>query len=301
MSIKAYLKINNVLIIHLCLILSCSCTQKRDHKIIASVGDEVISTAFIDNMVEKELYYNLCNIYDLRETALRDYLKFVVLRKTAEDNGLPIDSILSIYYTNTNINIVDEETRERYIDSLFTHYGVKIMMKEPISPIINLDTDLSHSRGNINSKTIITEISDYDCGMCSYMHKSYMELLNKYGNRIHFNHISFSKNITPASMAAYAAGLQDRYWEMSDTLMLMPITADSTKVMNIAMSIGLDMDQFINDYTSIENRKSLIEYNAYLSQKGITRTPTILLNGHILRKPEDIKYITRQIEIAINE
>lgn len=71
--------------------------------------------------------------------------------------------------------------------------------------------------------------------------------------------------------------------------------------MSIATSIGLDMDQFINDYMSNESKEILIRNSTYLSKKGITRTPTILLNGHILRKPEDIEYITKQIEIALNE
>lgn len=37
------------------------------------------------------------------------------------------------------------------------------------------------------------------------------------------------------------------------------------------------------------------------SRCGVKQTPTLLLNGHPLRKPNNIDYIINQIERALNE
>ena len=111
----------------------------------------------------------------------------------------------------------------------------------------------------------------------------------------------FSSEVSPSAKAAYAAGLQGKYWEMSDTLFALTIAADSLTAMNIAMQMDLDYEQFVFDYTSPETTQLLTENNTYLSNCGVLQTPTLLLNGHPLRNPNDIEYIINHIEIALNE
>lgn len=279
-----------------------SCSTKKNKYVVAIIDDEEIESSIINRLVEKDIYENLYRIYEIRSAATHEYIGVTLLKKAAEENKTPIDSILIDYKeTHKNQHQNEEYLRKQLIDSLFARYKVQILLEEPIAPLIKTDQAVTHTRGKENSIVTITELSDFDCGMCSYMHKDYLSLYKRYGNRVKFVHSTFSQEVSPSARAAFAAGLQDKYWEMSDTLFALPIAADSVTVMNIAIRMGLDYDQFVADYTSKENINLLADNNAYLSRCGVEQTPTILLNGHPLRKPNDIKYISDHIDRILNE
>lgn len=279
-----------------------SCLDKKKRVVVAKIGEEEIEASTINRLIDKDLYEYFYRIYEIRSVATQEYIGLVLLKKAAEENNISIDSVLASYVKMHNYLNVDEDyLRQQLIDSLFVRYDVKIMLEEPIAPLMRIDQALTHARGYEESPITITELSDFDCGMCSYMHKEYLSLYEKYGNRVKFVHSTFSSEVSPSARAAQAASLQDKYWEMSDTLFALPIAADSLTVMNIAMQMELDIDQFIADYTSTENIELLAQNNEYLSNCGVVQTPTILLNGHPLRKPNSVDYIASQIERALNE
>lgn len=294
-------------IISLKVVLACycllSCSQYKNNTSIAIIGDEPIYDNVINHpIVENAIYDELCRIYDIRLEATREYVGLMLLKKSAEENFISIDSLLASYcQSNASLQLDEEGLRKRLIDSLFICYDTRIILKEPIAPIVKIENALIHEKGCLESKIIVTEISDFDCGLCSYMHKEYSELHDRYGDRVKFLHSTFSSEVSPSSRAAYAAGLQDRYWEMADSLFAMPVAADSSAVMDVAMVMGLDMDQFIYDYTSAENYELLMKNNAYLSSCGVKRTPTILINGHPLRYPDNIDFVNTQINRALDE
>lgn len=290
------------LITYCVILILFSCSSKSDKHIVAKIGDEEISASIVNRLVENEIYENLYRIYEIRLTATREYVGMTLLKRYADEMNMPIDSALSSYIRKHQLqNLPEERSRQQLVDSLFACNEVEIVLEEPIAPLMRTDKALLHTRGNIESSITITELSDFDCGMCSYMHKEYQSLYEKYRNRIKFVHSTFSSEVSPSARAAQAAGLQDKYWEMSDTLFALPIAADSLTVINLAIQMGLDIDQFIDDYTSTENIKLLTKNNEYLSSCGVKQTPTLLLNGHPLRKPNNIDYIINQIERALNE
>ena len=279
-----------------------SCSNRNNKHIVAIVDEEIVESSAINTLVEKDIYEYLYKIYEIRYAVTQEYLRVILLKKAAAENKITIDSILKAYKNNHKNNIINEELlRKQLIDSLFIHYNAQILLEEPIAPLMRIDKALIHVRGNEDSNITITELSDFDCGICSYLHKGYLSLYNQYSNRVKFVHSTFSSEVSPSARAALAAGMQDRYWEMSDTLFAMQVPADSMTVMNIAMQMELDFDQFVSDYTSEENINLLSENNAYLSSCGVEQTPTILLNGHPMRKPNDIKYISDHIDRILNE
>lgn len=290
------------IIVHCGILISLmSCSPEKKSLTIATIGRDCIGANVVDRMVEKDIYENLCRIYDIRLEAAREYVGMLLLKRSADEKGISVDSLLASYCKPQASQQIDERLRENLIDSLFVRYEAKIMLDEPIAPILKIENALTHEKGCADSKIVVTEISDFDCGLCSYMHKEYSELLDRYGDRVKFLHSTFSSGVSPSSRAAYAAGLQDRYWEMADSLFAMPVAADSSAVMGVAMVMGLDMDQFIYDYTSAENYELLMKNNAYLSSCGVERTPTILINGHPLRYPDNIDFVNTQINRALDE
>ncbi len=281
--------------------LVLSCDNKKFDNAVATIGDEIIDGSTINRIVEYEIYDNMCRIYDARLEATREYIGIKLLNKSAEEKGISVEQLISDYCSSKARKYDEETMKLRLIDSLSIHYNAQILLKEPIAPVIKFSKLLSYERGNPDSKIIITEISDFDCGLCSYMHEGYESLYKKYAEQIKFVHTIFSEEVKPSARGAYAAGLQDKYWEMADTLFAMPRAADSAQVMSVAVQLGLDMDQFVSDYMSNENIEKLKNNSIYLSGLGIVQTPTILINGHPLRHVDDIKHVHEEIERALNK
>lgn len=280
--------------------LPVSCTSKNDRKKAAVIGEEIISTNTIDKIIEEELYSHLCEIYDARVEATREYLSMMLLKKAADEEGISVAQLTS-RYSDTEDGTIDEQKANSLIDSLYDKYGVSITLKEPIAPRVNIDSAIFHSRGNLDSRIVFLELSDYECGMCNYMHKEYKKLLDHYGKDVKFVHSNYSSRVTPEARAAIAASMQDKFWEMSDTLMSLNRDADSSQVMRIAAGLNLDMEQFVNDYASKETLTAISGNNEYLSRQGIRQTPTLILNGRKIRKPNDIEYVEQKIKEAIDE
>lgn len=280
---------------------ACSCSSEiSDKRIAATIGNEVVSTNTIDRIIEEDIYRHLCEIYDTRFEATHEFVGMILLQKAADENNTTVNDLINSYCVDNGIS-PNENDLHGLIDSLMEVYNATIMLKEPLAPMINIDSALLHSRGNANSDVVFVELLGYDCGMCRYMYKEYKQLLEQFGNDVKFVHSNFSEAVTPAARAVIAASMQDKYWEMNDTLMSRVNVVDSLTVMNIAAQMNLDMDQFIFDYSSKETINAIEDNNVYLSSQGITQTPTILLNGRKLRKPDDIGYVIDKIKAAINE
>lgn len=279
-----------------------SCSGKKNNHVVATIGNEEIDASIVNRLVERDIYENLYRIYEIRLEATREYVGMMLLKRSADEKGISVDSVLASYINGHRLHDQsDEDLRRLLIDSLFVRYDANITLDEPVAPLIRTNQALTHTKGCLDSKIVVTEFSDFDCGLCSYMHKGYSELYRKYADRVKFVHSIFSAEVSPSARAAYAAGLQEKYWEMADTLFALPVAADSSTVMNIAMQMDIDFDQFVSDFSSSENVRLLSDNNAYLSSCGIQRTPTVLLNGHPLRRPDDLEYISTQIDKVLNE
>lgn len=94
--------------------------------------------------------------------------------------------------------------------------------------------------------------------------------------------LGFHKEATPAALAALAAGNQGKYWEFHDALFDAPKL--STEVINdIAVQLGLNIEQFTKDMNSPQIRQKLIQDLNDAKEAGVTGTPTIFINGTRLK------------------
>lgn len=90
----------------------------------------------------------------------------------------------------------------------------------------------------------------------------------------------------PAARAALAAGEQGKYWEFHDALFGLPalnIVLNDQAIEDIAIKLGLKMDQFKSDMVSPKIRQKVDQDIMDAQQAGVTGTPSIFVNGHPLR------------------
>ena len=159
-----------------------------------------------------------------------------------------------------------------------------------------------HIRGNPDAAVTLEEFGDFQCPPCGSFARFAEELLKEYDSRVRliFRHFPLSahEHAREASLAAEAAGLQGRFWEMHDVLYREQ--AVWTKANNVRESfesyagmIGLNLDQFRKDMDGEKARARVDSDRERGHSVGVERTPTIFVNNRSLgpndRTPEGLR------------
>jgi protein-disulfide isomerase len=103
----------------------------------------------------------------------------------------------------------------------------------------------------------------------------------------------------PAARAALAAGEQGKFWEFHDELFVLPMFSNES-IEGIAVKMGLKMDQFKRDMASAGIRQKVDQDMMDAQKAGVTGTPTIFINGHLLRE-RSLEAIQQKIDAALGK
>jgi protein-disulfide isomerase len=151
-----------------------------------------------------------------------------------------------------------------------------------------------HIRGNPNAPVTLEEFGDFQCPPCGSFAGFAEELLKEYDSRLRilFRHFPLSAHLhaREASLAAEAAGVQGRFWEMHDMLYRQQAAwsnAPNARELfeSYASTIGLNVDQFKKDMDGEQAKERVDSDYARGESLGIKLTPTLYING----QPVDTK------------
>lgn len=150
-----------------------------------------------------------------------------------------------------------------------------------------------HVFGNKDSKVVLVEYGDFQCPGCGAAHPTIKSLSEKYESQMAFVYRNFPlTNIHPnaraAAAAAEAAGKNDKYWEMHNTIFENQDAWSSASTgergaifAGYAEQVGLkkeEYDKTMADQSAMINKK--INFDIALGRKvNVTGTPTFYLNG----------------------
>jgi protein-disulfide isomerase len=145
----------------------------------------------------------------------------------------------------------------------------------------------------VSSPVVVEEYGDYQCPPCGQLYPELKQIEHEYGNQVqivfhHFPLTKMHKNAMTAAHAAEAARNQNRFWEMHDRLYRnqkewTDLDDPRPIFISYARQLNLNIDQFNQDMESnqVDQRISAdIQRGASL---GVTGTPTIFLDTHMLR------------------
>jgi protein-disulfide isomerase len=145
--------------------------------------------------------------------------------------------------------------------------------------------------GSPTATVTIEEFADFQCPQCANAHPIMNEIKAAYGSRIHFIFRDYPLNIPAhdksynAAVAAEAAGMQGKFWEMQNLLFTNQKmwTADPN-YQNIwkdyASKIGLDVEKWQTDMAGLAPK---MRVNADIDRgkaANVNSTPTIFINGN---------------------
>src|SRR5919197_948393 len=164
------------------------------------------------------------------------------------------------------------------------------------------DTDSPHVRGNPDAPVTLEEYGDFQCPPCGMFAAFAGQLEKEYDSRLRVVFRNFPltmhEHAREAALAAEAAGLQGRFWEMHDVLYREQDNwskAPNARELfeSYAGTIGLDLNKFKTEMES-EQTKARVDADRQRGESlGILTTPTLFINNQPVdpkdRNPEGIR------------
>ncbi|MES2286798.1 MAG: thioredoxin domain-containing protein [Bacteroidota bacterium] len=154
-------------------------------------------------------------------------------------------------------------------------------MSTLLKPPVNSN---DHIRGNSNAPLELVEYGDFECSDCGRAYPIIKTIQRELGDDLKFIFRNFPlTEIHPhavnAALAAEAAALQNKFWEMHDIILQNQKSLESEDLLFYAETIKLDPGQFISD---IQDSSLLAKVEADFEsgvRSGVNRTPSFFVNG----------------------
>jgi protein-disulfide isomerase len=146
-----------------------------------------------------------------------------------------------------------------------------------------------HVIGQGTTGVTLVEYGDYQCPYCGAYHPILKQVQAEFNDQIKFQFrnfplVSLHPNAFAAARAAEAAALQNKFWEMHDQLYENQDQWKSSKSPSgifeqYAKLLGLNVNQFRQDYTSDKVNAAINADSAEANKLKVTGTPTFFING----------------------
>ncbi|OGE25757.1 hypothetical protein A3H85_01945 [Candidatus Daviesbacteria bacterium RIFCSPLOWO2_02_FULL_40_8] len=173
--------------------------------------------------------------------------------------------------------------------------GVFLLNRSITTPTATITTDSpnlirndSYQTATGSAKVNLVEFGDYQCPACASAHQVVKSVMTLDVNFV-FRHfpLPLHKNAVIASLAAEAAGVQGKYWEMHNFLYEDQANWSESSnpkevFLGYAGKIQLDIDKFSQDIESPQLKSKIERDRLDGISLGINATPTFFINGEKL-------------------
>jgi protein-disulfide isomerase len=156
---------------------------------------------------------------------------------------------------------------------------------EDLNKVYSLPLEGSYVFGKPDAPATITVFNDYQCPYCSRFYPAAHDAVKALPDKVklvlkHYP-LPFHQNAKSAAKAALAAGLQGKFYEMSDLLFQNATALSDDKYKELAKQVGINVDQFTKDLKDkdAEFEKKIQADMALAQQADVQGTPTYFLNG----------------------
>jgi len=138
---------------------------------------------------------------------------------------------------------------------------------------------------------MIEEFADLQCPPCGELATILHRLEQDYRGKlaVTFRHypLQTHQHARRAALAAEAAGLQGKFWEMHDLLYKnQSAWSNATEVQPLlagyAGSLGLDQTKFASDLEKPESRARIAADQERAASLGVKQTPTLFINSELV-------------------
>jgi protein-disulfide isomerase len=169
--------------------------------------------------------------------------------------------------------------------------------------------ELGHpSLGNAGAPVVMIEYGDFQCTFCGrFAREVEPELRDRYVEsgtlRMEWRDFPYlGQGSVDAAVAARAAQEQGKFWEYHDLLYQNQSGGfPREKLVELAREAGLDAQRFESDLSSGEYERAVAEDFREGQQRGISGTPTFVINGEVLAGAQPLEVFEDAIGRAKRE
>lgn len=153
----------------------------------------------------------------------------------------------------------------------------------------------NHVIGGGAKNVTLVEYGDYQCSVCESYEPVVEQVRTAYGKDIYFQFrnlplVALHPNAFAAARAAEAAALQDKFWEMHDTLYNQTnwqgwtVSSSPIDLFKVyAQQLGLDVNKFQSDFASEKVNDTIqADLSEFKKTGQEPATPSFFLNGTFL-------------------
>lgn len=163
--------------------------------------------------------------------------------------------------------------------------------------------------GPVDAPVGLIVFSDYQCPYCAQWNHETLPAMMEYADagdlRIEWRDVNiFGPESERAARAAYAAALQDSYWEYHDALFAGGETRPESELTDdtfvaLAGELGLDEERFAADLDSEETTAMVAEHERLGRGLGVPSTPVFLLGGQPFSGAQPTEVFTDAVDSAL--
>ena len=158
-----------------------------------------------------------------------------------------------------------------------------------------------HVRGAVDGRVTLVEYGDFQCPYCGDAYPVVRDLAERFGDslRFVFRHMPLD-DLHPrahaAALAAEAAAVQGRFWEMHDRLFAHQDRLGREDLVAHAEAVGCDPDRFVTDLDDDELLDRVRRDIASAEASGVRGTPTFFVGETRHRGPFDAESLISALE-----
>lgn len=188
-----------------------------------------------------------------------------------------------------------QEAREALLVRLRTQYQVRNLLAEELAAAeeqaartrrAELERPGFPAQGSPTSAVKIVLFSDFECPFCSRLEPTLHEIEKSYGDRVQLIFrqfpLPFHAHARLAAAASLCAADQGKFWEMHDLLFADQKKLDRPALDDRAAKLGLDGAAFARCLDQGRHDAEIQSDIAAGGSAGVTGTPTMIVNGHLL-------------------
>ncbi|HLZ38184.1 MAG TPA: Na+/H+ antiporter NhaA [Mycobacteriales bacterium] len=164
-----------------------------------------------------------------------------------------------------------------------------------------VDVARDHIRGRAHAPLTLVEFADFECPFCARATGVGRELRDHFGDELRyvFRHLPLP-DVHPhaelAAVAAEAAGVQGRFWEMHDLLFTHQDELEAEDLVGYAAALGLDVEQFVRALYDERHAKRIREDVTSAEASGARGTPTFFVGSRRHVGPYDSQTLIRELD-----
>jgi protein-disulfide isomerase len=190
-----------------------------------------------------------------------------------------------------------QAAKQQFIERLKSKTPVRVMLEPPRQ---NVSAGNGPAKGPEAAPIQIVEFSDFQCPYCQRANPAVEQVLNTYGDRIHFVYRHFPlpnhPNAEPAAEASQCAAEQGKFWPYHDKLFANPSRLGGSDLKQHAAELGLEPSKF-NACVDARKYKAQVAADKQAGEEaGVNGTPAFFVNGRMLSGAQPFEAFKRIID-----